>query len=77
MLGLIFNQVVSSPCERQYYQPYAREYQWQPAPNKAVGQLPPGPAEPEAGMGNHYLGLRHPNGGITRDQALGTQSDQQ
>jgi len=28
VLGLIFNRAVSSPCERQYYQPYARDYAW-------------------------------------------------
>ena len=30
VVGLIFNRAVSSPCERQYYQPYADAYQWRP-----------------------------------------------
>jgi hypothetical protein len=37
VLGLIFNRAVSSPCEHQYYQPYASTYQWQPERN---GQVP-------------------------------------
>lgn len=45
MLGLIFNQVVSSPCERQYYKPYARDYQWKPS--KTAGQLNFSPAKKE------------------------------
>jgi succinoglycan biosynthesis transport protein ExoP len=30
VLGLVFNRAKSSPCERQYYQPYARAYHWDP-----------------------------------------------
>jgi capsular exopolysaccharide synthesis family protein len=29
VLGLIYNQAISSPCERQYYQPYADMYYWE------------------------------------------------
>jgi Mrp family chromosome partitioning ATPase len=32
VLGLVYNRAVSSPCERQYYQPYADMYYWQPSP---------------------------------------------
>ncbi|MBU6410219.1 MAG: polysaccharide biosynthesis tyrosine autokinase, partial [Verrucomicrobia bacterium] len=42
VLGLIFNRAVSSPCERQYYETYARAYHWQPERNGAGGALTAG-----------------------------------
>lgn len=36
VLGLVFNGAVSSPCERQYYQPYARAYRWEPDETSAT-----------------------------------------
>ena len=37
LVGLIFNRAESSPCERQYYQPYAHAYHWQPETNRLGG----------------------------------------
>ncbi len=48
VLGLIFNGAVSSPCERQYYQPYARAYHWAPDPTgstRPTGHLLSSPAK--------------------------------
>lgn len=39
VVGLIFNRAESSPCERQYYQPYARTYHWESAPTGVNGEL--------------------------------------
>lgn len=41
VLGLIFNRAEASPCEHQYYQPYAHAYHWEPdhliaSPDKAA-----------------------------------------
>jgi capsular exopolysaccharide synthesis family protein len=39
VVGLIFNRVVSSPCEPPYYQPYAHAYHWQAGRNVHDGML--------------------------------------
>ncbi len=42
VVGLIFNRAESSPCERQYYQPYADAYHWQPETSRFGGALEAG-----------------------------------
>jgi capsular exopolysaccharide synthesis family protein len=39
VLGLVFNHAESTPCERQYYQPYAHAYHWEPDKAQANGHL--------------------------------------
>jgi len=49
MLGLVFNRAVSSPCERQYYQTYAKAYGWQLEKTGAAGDAPPALASGQNG----------------------------
>ncbi|HWX21818.1 MAG TPA: polysaccharide biosynthesis tyrosine autokinase [Candidatus Binatia bacterium] len=45
VIGLIFNRAVSSPCERQYYEPYTRAYHWEPGPAAQAARLLTSPAD--------------------------------